>query len=137
MVEHHIENHADAGRVQLAHQVPEFRRAPAMLRSDAVTRMEAPEAVRVVAPVVVQSARGNPGWHALLVERHDRQQLHVRDAELLQVGNLLDEPAVRSPDFLRHARARMHGKSTRMHLIDNGPRRRPVQRLIPFPIVPA
>ena len=57
--------------------------------------MRAEEAVRAVAPVVRQAARERGVRNVLLVESHHGQELDVRDAEVLQIGNLLDEPGER------------------------------------------
>jgi hypothetical protein len=94
VVEHDVEEHADPGRVKGVRQRPEL---PGRIRRiHAVTRMRAEEAVRAVSPVVPQAARERGVWNVLFVEGHHRQQLDVRDAEFLQVGDLLDEPGERA-----------------------------------------
>ena len=65
-------------------------------RIHAVTRVRAEEAVRAVSPVVPQPARVRGVRNVLLVESHHRQELDVCDAEVLQVGNLLDQPGKRT-----------------------------------------
>ena len=55
----------------------------------AVGRVRRKERDRLVAPVV-DHAR----WAGLGVELEDRQQLDGRDAQVLQVGNLLDQPGI-------------------------------------------
>jgi hypothetical protein len=118
VIEYHIEDDADAGGVQRPHQVFELRRLPALLRRTAVARMGTPETVGVVAPVVPEPARRSAARHTLLIERHHRQQLDVRDAELQKIGNLLRQAA----EGARPGRTRggMLRKATDMQFIDHG-----------------
>src|SRR5262249_42541468 len=81
-----------------------------------VAWMGTPETVGVVAPVVPEPAGRGGRRDTLLVERHHRQQLDVRDAELLQIGNLLRQAA----EGPRPGRTRggMPRKTPDMQLID-------------------
>ena len=50
----------------------------------------------------------------------DRQQLHGRDAEVLQVGDLLDQPGVGAALVRRDARVGVARKAADVHLVDHG-----------------
>src|SRR5215469_6139697 len=124
VIEHNVEDHLDSGAVQRLDHVTKLVDRAKLVLARAVLPMRRKKRYGRVTPVVGKSLRS-----ILPVELEDRQQLDCRDAELLEVGDFLDEPAVRSPDFLGHARTRVDGESSWMHLIYNGLRGRPVQRL--------
>ena len=104
------------GVVQRPHAVPELVRR--LRRVDAVARVRGVEAVGAVAPVVAQAARRDARRDVLLVERHHRQQLDVRDAELLQVRDLLDQAGEGAG--VPHARGRMAREAADVQLVDHG-----------------
>ena len=83
-----------------------------------------------IAPVVHQ-----PRGAILRVELEHRQELHGRDAQPLEVGNLLDEARERAARLFREAGARVTGEAAHMHLVHDRPRRGPLERGIALPVV--
>ena len=63
-----------------------------------VLKMRSEERNRLVAPVV-----HTPGRRVVRIELEYRQQLHRRDAELLQIRDFLDQPRIRAAAFGRDA----------------------------------
>ena len=98
VVEHHVENHLDAGAMQRLHHVAELVDRPERILPRAVRLVRREERHRLVAPVVDAPVARRDG---LRVELEDGQQLHRGDAQLLQVGNLLDQPGVACRGFAR------------------------------------
>ena len=47
-------------------------------------------------PAGIPNSCSSPGGRIVLVEREDRQQLDGSDAQILQIGNLLDQPGISS-----------------------------------------
>ncbi len=70
-----------------------------------------------VAPVVREAECRDGRRHVLLVEGHDRQQLHVGDAQVPQVGDLLDQPA--EGPRLAHAGGRVAGEAAHVQFVDD------------------
>ncbi len=84
VIEHHVQQHLDPGRVHRIDERTELlRRAPKVRRYSQDARVEA---MRAVAPVIDEADRCSRCRHVLLIESHHRQQLHVRDAQILQIG---------------------------------------------------
>src|SRR5262249_37192006 len=84
----------------------------------------------LVAPVVHQAfGRG------LRIELKHGQELHRGDAQILQVGNFLDQPGVSTALRGRDTRTGMMGKSFHMELVYHRLGKRPLERHIVFPVV--
>ena len=120
VVEHHVEDHFQAGPVQRVHHRLELGDLPAGLaRPDgggvAVVRGE--EADRVVAPVVRQPLRDQERLRHVLVHG---QQLDGGDAQVQQVRDrgLVAQPGV-GPLQLRRYAGMAHGEALDMHLVDH------------------
>ena len=94
--------------------------------------MRGEERDRRVAPVVDVARRAVLG-----VELEHRQQLDRGDAELLQIGNLLDQPGVRAAVRFADAGTGMPREAAHVHLVDDGARRGPAQRRVALPVVGA
>ena len=137
VVEDDVEDHLDPGLVERLHHVAELGDLRALLRAHAVARLRREVAVRVVAPVVAKLGavdRVDPA-HLALVESEHRQQLDRGDAEVLQVGDLLDDPRERAG--MLDARALRAREAADVHLVDDRVAHRSVQRLVAFPVVRA
>jgi hypothetical protein len=129
----HVEDHLDAGAVQRLDHVAEFvehlqRRAA----RHGVAGVRGEEGQRRVAPVIAASGRGVLG-----VEGEHRHQLDGGDAQLLQVGDLVDQAPEAAAPFVRHAAALVHGEAAHVQFVDDGLREGPVQRPVALPVVAA
>ena len=91
VVEDDVEDDFEAGAVKRLDHVAELVEDAERLLARAVGVMRREERDRLVTPVV-DPASGR----VLRIELEYRQQLDRRDAEILQIGNLLDQPGVRS-----------------------------------------
>ena len=98
VVEDDVEDDLDAGLVEGLDHVPELADVGALVGRDAVALVRVEEADRAVAPVVDEPLPGQRVRPADLglVELEDRQQLDRRDAQLLEVGDLVDDARGRS-----------------------------------------
>ncbi len=123
VVEHHVEDHLDAGPVQRLDHVPELADMPPEFRRGAVSGVRCEERRGAVAPVVGLAA----------VEVEHRQQFHGVDAERGEVRDLLDEAAERARP--RHPRARRTGETADVRLVDDEILHRAVQRFVALPVV--
>ena len=85
---------------------------------------------RCIAPIVDDSQRT-----ILRVELKHRQQFHGSDAELLEIGDLFDQPGIRASVRLIDARTRVSREAAHVHLVDNCARRRLAQWRVSLPIV--
>ena len=96
VVEDDVEDDLDPVLVQLADEHLELVDLRAELAVVAVVRLGGEERDRVVAPGVREPLAGHRVAERAveLVELEDRQELDGRDPQLLEVGDLLDEPAV-------------------------------------------
>ncbi len=105
--------------VQLADEHLELVDLLADLAEVAVVRLGGEEGDGVVAPGVRQLlARERVAERAVeLVELEDRQQLDGGDSQLLQVGDLLDEPAVGAAQVA--LRRVVPGEAADVHLVDD------------------
>ena len=132
VVEHDVEDHLDPRPVQgLDHVAELVHRAERVLtRAEGLVRRE--ERDWRVAPVVDLSRRAVLG-----VELEHRQELHRGDAQLLEVGNLLDQPGERAAALLRHARAGVPREPSHVHLVHDGARGGQPQGCVAFPVVHA
>src|SRR5215472_138690 len=84
----------------------------------------------LIAPIVAETRRP-----VLLVEGVDRQQLDSADAEVAQIGNLVDQPGIGAALGQRHLGAGMPGKAANMQLVDDRLGERPPQRCITLPVI--
>ena len=91
MIEHHIQNDTDTGAVQRLDKVTKLIEVSALVRGYAIAGMGREEAVRAVALVIMQSKLGGRFRHILFIEGHDRHQFDMGNAELLQVGDFIDQ----------------------------------------------
>ena len=132
VVEDHVQNDLDPGRVQRAHHLLELGHLPAGFGCGAVAALRGEQADRVVAPVVDQRrgirVRGPAG--SVLVGLVHGQQFDRGHAERPQVGNALAE--AEEGAWLRASGARMGGESARVHLVDQAA----VQRVARVAVVP-
>ena len=100
-----VEPHLDPGGVKRLHHRPEFVERVAVR----VRLMGREEMERHVAPVVA----------LLRIELVNRQQLDNRDAELLEIRNLLRQPGKRTAPGGRDARVGARGKSLDVQFVDD------------------
>ena len=128
----HVEDHLDAGAMKGLDHVAELVEHGQRRLAGAVGVMRREERDRLIAPVVHPAA-----WRVLRIELEDRQQLDGRDAQILQIGNLVDEPGVRASLPRRDTRARVPGEAAHVQLVDDRFRERPPQRCVAFPVVTA
>ena len=135
VIEDQIENHLDAGGVELAHHVLEFPDLAARTVVVRRTSFGCEERQRMVAPHVAE----RPGTESAgiqrrvgLVELGDRHQLHRRDAQRLEIRDLLRQPRERAG--MPHARRRVARESADVQFVDHRVGERNVQRLIESPV---
>ena len=128
----HVEDHFDARAVEGLHHVAELVPYREGVLSGAVGMMRREERDRLVPPVVHATAR-----RILRIELEDGQQLHGGDAEVLEVGDLLDQPGIRAALPGRHPGAFVAGEAAHVELVDHGLGERALERLVPFPVVAA
>jgi len=98
--------------------------------SGAVAAMGGEKQKGLISPIVAEARRT-----VLFVEGKDREKLDGADAEILQVGNLLDEPSVSAALRRRDARARMAGEPADMHLVNDRLRKGLTEKRIPLPVI--
>ena len=110
----HVEDHLDAGLVQRLDHVAELVQHGEWLLARAVRGVRCKEGDGLVAPVVDQAGGRGQG-----IELVDRQQFHRRDAEILQVGDLLDQPGVGAALLRRHTGAGVTREAADVHLVDH------------------
>ena len=79
--------------------------------------MRRKERDRRVAPVVDLARRAILG-----IELEHRQQFDGGDAELLEIGDLLDQAGIGAARLLGNAGTGMAGEAAHVHLVDDGPR---------------
>ena len=130
VVEHDIENDLDAGPVQRLDHIAKFIHRAKRILTRAVGLVRRKERDRRIAPVIDFSRRAVLG-----IELEHRQQFDGRDAELLEIGNLLDQTGIGPAFVLSDAGTGMAGEAAHVHFIDDGPSGGPFQRRITFPIV--
>ena len=82
VIVNHVQDHFDPGRVEIAHHPFELGDLLAHRAAARVLRLGREESDRVVAPVIAQAAVDQNLVVDVCV---DRQQLHRRDAEVLQI----------------------------------------------------
>ena len=122
------------GSVQRLHHLLELADLLAVGGLRRVGRVRREERRRLIAPQVEQRLAGK-GIHAIgvgLFKLVDRKQLDRGHAQLLQIGNLLDEPGECAG--MRHARRGMPGEAAHVHLVDDAVDQRNVERLIVLPV---
>ena len=129
MVEHHIENHLDAGAVQGFDQIAELINDRKGIAAAAIARVGREERYGLVAPVVAMAVGGRQR-----ITGEHRQQFHCRDAEILLVGDLADQAPVGARLLRRQAGAGMGGEAPLMQLVDHCFAARPAQGPVPFPV---
>ena len=130
VVEDHVEQHLDAGRMQAAHHAAELLGCVAGLGRQARRRTK--KAQRVVAPVVAQAQ----GREAGLIEPvHHRQQAHGADAQAAQVVNgcRVAETGKGAAQRLGHAGVQA-GKALDVQLVQHGLRQWRAQGLVIAPV---
>ena len=116
VVEDHVEDHLDPGRMQGPHHLLELADLRARSRIGRVAAMRREEGDRVVAPEVFPChpfTTGHGGRE--LVHGH---QLHRGHPERLEVRDLLDHAQVRSR--MRHAAGGAGREPANVHLVDHG-----------------
>ncbi len=92
--------------------------------------MRRKERDRRISPVVHQSGRS-----ILDVELEHRQQFDGCDAELLKIGNLLDQAGISAALLFGNSGIGMARETCNVHLVNDGPGGRAPQRRVAFPIV--
>ena len=107
--------------VQPLHHLLELGHLLAVVAARAVARHRREVSQRVVAPVVAQALVQQV---AFIDEVMHRQQLHRRDAQLLQIldARIMRQPRIGPAQLLRDIRI-AHGKAAHMHLVDDRVRR--------------
>ena len=86
----------------------------------------------------VDNPSNSRGPAARLVRRtKHREQLDRTDAEVTQIGDLVDQPGIRAALGHRDAGAWMPGEAADMHLVDDRLGERPAQGCITLPVIAA
>ena len=131
VVEHHVQDHLDAGGVHGLDHFLELAHLAARLRSRGVAALGGEQADRVVGPVVDQRLAGGRSG-GVLVRLGHRQQLDRGHAQLVQVRDALDEAAERAG--VGHLRGGMDGEAAHVGLVDDRPRKRMARRPVVTPV---
>ena len=114
VIEDDVEDDFDSGAMERLDHVPEFVEDRKRFLARAVRVMRRKERDRLVSPVVHAARR-----RMLRIELKHRQQLHGGDAQVLQVGNLLDQAGVGPSLPGRHPGAGMPGEAADVKLVDD------------------
>ena len=131
VVEHHVQDHLDAGGVQRLDHLLEVAHLAAGLGSRAVAALGGEQADRVVGPVVDQRlTRRRTG--GVLVGLGHRQQLDRGHAQIAQMGDALDDAAEGAR--MVHPGRGVHREAAHMRFVDHGPRKRVTRRRVGAPI---
>ena len=117
MVEHHIQNDLDAGRMKITDQRPQLIPLVVVLLLRAIARIGGKIADSVISPVIDQFLSIKVPAVLHLVKLEDRHHLHCRDPEPLQIRNFLPESL--KCTWRRHAGALSHSEAAHMELIDH------------------
>src|SRR5215510_130287 len=88
--------------------------------------------MRLVAPDVAPAGR-----RALFIEGEHREELERADAEILQIGEFLDEPGECAPPAVTDAGIPMAGEVADVQFVDDRPGEWRAQRTVILPIVRA
>jgi hypothetical protein len=89
MVVDDIEDDLDPGAMQRLDHVAKFVERAERIRSGAVPAMRREKRQGLVSPIVTEARRP-----VLFVESKYREELDGADTEVLEIGDLLDQPAV-------------------------------------------
>ena len=131
VVEDHVQDHPDAGPMQgldhVAKLVAGTRGVPGEVR------VRGEEAVGAVAPVILESQVCGFGGDVLGVEGHDRHQLHMGDAEVLEIGDLFDQGSVGSR--VGDPGGWVAGEAGQVHLVDHRLVERRMEPVVTLPVV--
>ena len=131
VVEDHIEDDLDARRVHgLDHRAEVIDRGERRVRGGIAAKGRE-EGNRRIAPVIRFGAEGL----VLRIELLDGQEFDCCDAQILQIGDFLDQPLIRAAQFGRDAGTRMLGEAADVQFVDHGAGVGRVERLIVLPIV--
>jgi hypothetical protein len=130
VVEDDVQDHLQPGPVKRLDHVAELVEGSEPVRSRAVRLVRREQGDRRVAPVV-DPARGG----VLGIELKHGQELDRRDAQVLEVGDLLDQPGVGPGLVGRDPRAGRLGEAADVQLVDDRLAMRPPERVVPFPVV--
>jgi hypothetical protein len=130
VIEDYVQNYLDTCAVQSLDHIPElFRRTHGILPG-AVGLVRCEEGHWCIAPVVDPLP-----WAVLGVELKYRKKFDCRYTQVLEIGNLLDEPAKSAARLFTDSGARMPGKTFDVHLVDDCLRGGPLKWFIAFPII--
>ena len=132
VVEDGVEDHLDARAVERLDHVAELVERPERIAPRAVRVVRCEQCDGGVAPVV-----GETLGSILRVELEHGQKLHGRDAEIAQVGDLLDEPCVGARLPRGDAGARVPREAAHVELVDHRLPPGALERRVPLPIVVA
>ena len=134
VVEDHVEDDLDPLSMQRADEHLELVHLLAELAVVTVMRLRREEGDRVITPGVRQPlAGGRVAEGAVeLVEFKYRQQLYGRDAQLLEIGNLLDEPSIAAGEVT--LRRVVLGEPADVDFVDDRFFNGDVGMLVPVPI---
>src|SRR5436305_9057096 len=129
-----IQNDLDARFVQSLDHLAKVPEVAPLARCKTVGVVRGEVANGVISPEVFQRSaiHGAEPADTLLIKGKDGQQFNSRDAQLLEVGNLLDD-ACKGARMLA-ARGRRPREATNMHFVNDAFAHWPVQRLIALPI---
>ena len=130
VIVHDIENHFESGPMQGLHHVAELVDGAQGILPGTVGRVRSKERYRAVAPVVHAARRA-----VLEIKLENRQQFDGGNPEILQVGNLLDQPAICATLAGSNPRIRVSSEAGQVHFINHSLGVGMPQRLVPFPIV--
>ena len=117
MVEDHVQNHFDSVLLQKLDHLLQLPALTVVLCRGGIAGIRGKKGHRVVAPVFVQPFSLIRMAVCDLVKFKDRQQLHCRDAQLLQIRNLLNDP--RKGSGIRNTAGGILGKAANMELINH------------------
>src|SRR5262249_17034795 len=129
MVVDHVEDHFDAGGVQLAYKSFELSHLTAGKTACAVGRFRREETDRVVPPVIGQAPLRERVFYIDFVQR---KKLNGVYAQLFEMGNLLNKAQIRSR--MRDARRRVRREALHVDLIDEELLQRNVRRCVSMPV---
>ena len=133
VVEDHIQDHFDPLILEEPDHLLEFVSFLVVLDGCGIGCIGGIESHCIVSPVFQQKFSVVAPGIDQFVELEDRHQLHGSDAQILEIRDLLYDPC-KSAGILDAGRL-MSGKSTNVHLINDGILHRRAQKVIRSPVV--
>ena len=135
MIEHHVQDHFDAGLVKGADHFLELHRLLAQTSRIAVGGFGRTEEHGIVSPVIPEQliCLRIPARHRSFIKLLHGHQLHRRHPKAFEIGNLFRQTSIGSR--MVHTRLGMNGEAADMHLINDSPRPRMPGRPVSIPLV--